>query len=79
MGCEQGQPEAGLNRVAQTKGGHFPGDLPPLWPPVRHMVTGQTGHSSPDAALSRQARQWALSFRTPPSDPTPSLECTTRT
>lgn len=28
------------------------------------MLTGQTGHSSPDAALSRQAGQWALSFRT---------------
>lgn len=41
-----------------------------------YMLTGQTGHSSPDTALSRQARQWALSFRTPPSHPSLYLECT---
>lgn len=49
----------------------------PPQPQVRYMLTGRTGHSSPDAALSRQARQRALSFRTPPSHPIPYLECTT--
>lgn len=59
----------GLNGCGSDEVGASPW-RPLLWPQVRHMLTGQIGHSSPDAALSVQARWWALPFRTPQSHPT---------
>lgn len=46
----------GLNGRGSDEGWASPWRPPLLWPQVRYMLTGQTGHSSPDAALSGQAR-----------------------